>query len=143
MIVPSKILSRLLPSLLFVLPVLVTGGCGQGDTKPRGKVALEITYEGKPVTAGQVNLQSTTNGEGGGGALNADGIAEIPAVVEGTYIVTVTPPIEIIVPQAPGVAPPAPKVYANIPEKYRRMETSTLKAEISSTDNDYAFDLKK
>jgi hypothetical protein len=37
----------------------------------------------------------------------------------------------------------APKEYANIPEKYRRMETSTLKAEISDTESFYAFDLKK
>ncbi|MDB5336145.1 MAG: hypothetical protein JWN70_1764 [Planctomycetaceae bacterium] len=143
MIIPHVSFVHSLPRLLLILSAMTLGGCGGTEEKPRGKVAVTVTFDGTPVTEGQVNLQSTTTGEGGGGALNGSGVAEIPNVAEGSYIVTVTPPIVIVAPTEPGKGPPPPKEFANIPEKFRKMDTSPLKADIVDTANDYSFDLKK
>ena len=77
----------------LMVSVGLLSGCGQST--PRGKLpsgSLTITYGGQPVTIGHVDLNNSQTGEGGGGDLNGQGIATLPRIVVGSYIVTVVPP---------------------------------------------------
>ena len=138
--------SHLRPSLGLLLGLLVLAGVGAGcqaePEKSRGSANITITFGGQPVTEGTVSLQNA-EGEGGGAPLDPMGVAKVPNVVEGNYIVTVTPPLPKVAPPEPGKTNPGPKDYSNIPEKFRRTETSPLKADIVDTINDFSFDLKK
>ncbi|MCC7084379.1 MAG: hypothetical protein IT427_05165 [Pirellulales bacterium] len=111
---------------------------------PRGDVSVTVTYGGEPVTEGWVDLNDTRTGEGGGGALNGQGVAKLSKLVEGTYVTTVNPPHPTVV--VPGQASPAThkKEYPNIPEKFRDIATSPLRAEVKEEEmSEYRFDLKQ
>tara|TARA_R110002095_G_scaffold154388_6_gene134191 strand:- start:121 stop:513 length:393 start_codon:yes stop_codon:yes gene_type:complete len=121
-------------------------GCGShqpGSDKPRESITIAITYGGEPVTEGMVNLENTTTGEGGGGELDAQGVATIPNVVLGEYTVTIIPPDPDPVPPAPGQPAAKIKTYSNIPPEFRTSNKSTLKAEVKAGSNELKFDLKE
>jgi hypothetical protein len=121
-------------------------GCGKTVPRgnlPRGKVAIAISYGGKPITEGRVDLQNAQSGEGGGAEVNQEGIVTLPSVVEGTYVVTVNPPTTAAIP-VPGQPDSKPKEFPNIPEAYRTVAASPLKAEVKRGETtEYKFDLKQ
>lgn len=129
---------------LSLLVVLLTAGsllvgCS-GDSSPRGDITITITYDGKPVAEGRVDVSSEQSGEGGGADLDENGIATLSNVQQGKYTVTVVPPQADAV---PGASAPVAKDYPNIPEKFRRAATSPLKAEVTNDSRDLKFELKE
>lgn len=121
------------------LLLAVTGCGGAPAAKPSGKVEGIVTFEGKPVEAGNVSLELK---EGGGGALvalGAGGKFTIPEVPVGNYLVSVTPveltPDDV---QDGKTAPPSD----NIPEKYRSGQTSELTLEVKQGANTLNIDMK-
>jgi hypothetical protein len=137
----NDVFSACCRSLLGLL-VLTAGGCGSSTTeKPQGSATVTVTFGGQPVTEGLVSLQNT-NGEGGGGPLNSLGVATLSGLVMGNYVVTITPPLPDVAPPEPGKTLAPPKAYAEIPVKFRRMDKSSLKAEVKAAKNEFKFDLK-
>lgn len=131
--------------LCLALSSAVLLGCTQspGSDKPRSGTTIAISFAGEPVTTGSVNLENSETGEGGGGELNADGIAKITNVVLGNYTVTILPPDPDPVPPEPGQPAVKIQVYKNIPNKFRTGKTSPLKVEIKDGENKFEFDLKE
>lgn len=129
-------------TLALGLLVLTSIGCDGGPPgKPSGSATITVTFGGQPVTEGMVSLQNAS-GEGGGSPLNSAGVATIPVVTKGSYVVTITPPIGGVAPPEPGKTLAPQKEYANIPAKFRRTESSPLKAEIKNDKNDLKFELQ-
>jgi len=124
----------------------LTTGCGNPAPRgnlPRGKVTVAVSYGGKPIIEGRVDLQNAKSGEGGGAEVNREGVVTLSSVVEGTYVVTVNPPTSAEIP-APGQTDSKLKQYPDIPEVYRTVATSPLKAEVKRGETaEYKFDLKQ
>ncbi len=128
--------------LVFCAAIIMPFGCAPSNEKIVGKVTGRVTFQGAPVTAGLIYLNSSSTGAGGMGTLGDDGQFTIADPIEvGEYRVTVTPPL----PPPPNAdlptPPPQPKV-TNIPEKYRTEAQSDLKATIDEGENVLEFDLK-
>ena len=132
--------------------ILVTGvalccgflaGCdsGAGAGKQTGNVTITVTYEGKPVADGRVDLDNVKGGSAGGGELSKEGIVKITDLPVGEYSVIVVPPLPT--PQVPGEAYVKPSERLDIPEKFRASTTSPLKATIKTGSNEYKFELKE
>ncbi|MES2791909.1 MAG: hypothetical protein V4719_20005 [Planctomycetota bacterium] len=130
------------PLMLGIFLITNVGCGGKPPGKPSGSATIKIIFDGQPVTEGMVSLQNNL-GEGGGAPLNSEGIATLSTVIKGSYVVTVTPPMAGVAAPAPGTKLAAPKEYANIPAKFRRSDTSTLKAEVKDAKNEFKFDLKQ
>jgi len=122
--------------------LLVACNNGKVRGKVRGEITVTVTYDNKPVTEGTVELSNPETGEGGGGNLNAEGVATLKGVAVGTYTVTVLPIFPE--PPTPDSPPPVMKEYPNIPEKFRRQNTSPLKAEVKQGEpGHFKFELKE
>lgn len=121
-------------------------GCGRAGPhsgKQTAQVTVTVTYGGQAVTEGRVDLSNEQTGEGGGGELNAQGVATIPGVVLGSYTVVIVPPELLVVPGATGQTAPAKKQYANIPKKVRSFKSSPFKVEVKEdSPNEFKFELK-
>lgn len=131
---------RLIGAALVLLSALGVG-CSWGP--PTGQVQGTVTFKGKPVTEGTVQLLNPKEGGSAGADLNADGTFVVPRpVVVGEYLVVITPPV-VIVDTDPGRSPPAPveKNMPNIPAKYRMQGTTTLRAVVKTGKNDFPFDM--
>jgi len=141
--VPGNYHSLIL-GLSLVLSSAVLIGCSHtpGADKPRSDISLTINYGGAPVTEGMVNLENPQTGEGGGGALTAEGTVTIPNVALGSYSVTIVPPDPDPVPPEPGKPAPPQKTFANIPKKFRASKSSPLKVEVKEGASEFTFDLK-
>lgn len=103
---------------------------------------VTVTYGGEPVTVGHVDLNNEQTGEGGGGELNAQGIATITDVPLGDYTVTVLPPPPDPAPVEEGQPAATMKEYPQIPEQFRRIATSPLRAAVQNGSNQFKFDLQ-
>jgi len=122
------------PLVLFVAVML--SGCGDAGPK-RYPVRGRVTYEGKPVTTGNVTFVPE-HGPMAGGTIGPDGSYTLQAVA-GTHRVAVkavpAPPPGMNPMQNPeGYVPPAPLV----PAKYNRTATSGLTVEVKATDENVA-----
>jgi hypothetical protein len=116
-------------------------GCsGSPQGPPTSDVTVTVTYGGAPVTAGRVDLTSKRPGSGAGGELNSDGVATIPGVAPGEYVVIVVPALAV---QVPGAAAEKTADDSQIPAKVRTPETSPLKADIKQGTVKLQFDLKE
>lgn len=131
--------------LVPILAILACVGCGNSPkaTRSTGGVFITVTYEGKPVTEGHVSLESPASGTGGGADLDENGVATLPKVDEGSYVVTVIPPVVGIAPPEPGQKSAAPKQYANIPDKVRNTATTPLKVDVKPGMNELKLELKQ
>ncbi|MES2789328.1 MAG: hypothetical protein V4719_06880 [Planctomycetota bacterium] len=128
--------------LMLCAAVVTSFGCSGSDHKITGKVTGKVTYQGAPVTAGVVYLNSSTTGTGGTGVLGEDGKFTIAEPIEaGEYKVTVTPPPPPP-PRADQAPPPPVAKVTNIPNKYWTEAKSDLKATVDEGDNVLEFDLK-
>lgn len=124
----------------------LTAGCARRAPhaeKPRADVTVAITYDGEPVTAGRVDLNDEQTGLGGGAELDDSGTATISRIVQGTYTVTVKPPMPDPEALAPGEPPPEPAEFPEIPERYRRIDTSPLEMTVEGERRRFSFDLKQ
>jgi hypothetical protein len=128
-------------SLFVVVLLILLGGCGGGGRQIKtGKVAGQVTFDGKPVTDGVVHFVSKT-GYGAQASLNESGKYSV-AVEAAEYQVYVAP-------HPPGQSGPpgtgqAPKQAASvIPMKYREPGTSGLTFTVEEgKDNKFDIELK-
>lgn len=61
-------------SVVAIIGLVCLGGCGSGDTGPtRYRLTGNVTFNGKPVKNGAVQLNPKTGEFGGGGAAIEDG----------------------------------------------------------------------
>lgn len=115
---------------------LLAAGCG--SEKPID-IAGKVTFNGEPVTEGQVQFVEDRTGRGGQVDLGPDG-AYKATLFAGQYKVVVTPPY--IVDNTSGMPNPYYKKVKNIPKKYHSTETSGLTADVSTGKTVHDFDLK-
>lgn len=137
----SRTGSSALGMTLLISAVTFLSGCGGGGaTPPSGNVTGKVTFQGKPVTEGEINFYSPKQGVGAKILLDSAGHFELPAPIEvGEYKVSVTPPP--LADPTTGGPPLTSKEYANIPKKYRTDSLSGLTASIKTGDNELSFDL--
>ena len=141
--------------LVCTLSLMVAGlfGCGpasNGPTLPTGPKATvkgKVTHEGKPVTSGNLALDSG-KGFALGAKINADGTFELIGqdgkdVPAGKYKVAVSPPTaapaQFTGPDAK--MPEAPKIEG-VPAKFYETSTSGVEIEIGAGAQDITIDLK-
>ncbi len=97
-----------------------------------------MTYKGQPVAEGVVVFDDAKHGLVRSLPIGPDGTIEHNAIPIASYVVTVLPKDP---PQA-DMAQPAPRPDPkDIPKKYRSAETTDLKADIKTGDNEVKFDL--
>lgn len=124
---------------LVLLPcwfALMLPGCG--GSKPTGTVSGKVTFQGEPITEGEVLLVSDDKTNGGTATLDANGTFKLPQPIPvGTYTVCVTPPPLEMADDPSQAAPPSSK----IPDKYYSELTSDLKREISEGENTLDIEL--
>ena len=131
--------------LIGVLLGTVLMACKSGP--PRGQVSGKVTFKGNPVTEGTVTFHNPKAGHAGEAKLGPGGSYVITTVegglVVGDYGVMITP-LTHIVDLEPGKTPPVDveKPAPDIPKKYRRQETSALKAQVKEGKNVFDFDMK-
>ncbi|QDU53429.1 hypothetical protein [Gimesia panareensis] len=131
-----------LPKVLLAVMLLAAGvtlsGCGgAAESKKKAGVTISVTYNGAPVTEGDVRLMMTGKGEGAAGPLNESGQVELQEVVLGKYNVAVTPP------EGTPDNPAPQKEYPNIPTKFRNVQASPLQADVKAGTNEFTFELKE
>lgn len=132
-------------STAIVLGSILLLGCGQTphSGKPTAQVTVAVTQGGRPVTEGRVDLGNDKTGEGGGGELNGQGVATIPAVPLGSYTVIVVPAETPVVPGVASQPAPPKKEEPGIPAKVRSFKSSPFKAEVKKdSSNQFQFELK-
>lgn len=124
---------RRLSGWLAVLPcalALMLTGCG--SSKPTGTVSGKVTFQGEPITEGEVLLVSDDKTNGGTAKLDSSGTFKISQPVPvGNYTVCVTPPPLEMADDPSQVQPPQSK----IPDRYYSELTSDLKREIKEGEN--------
>jgi hypothetical protein len=123
---------------------LMMTGCGGSDGPGAGKVrrnvVVTVTYQGAPVTSGQLDFQNLETGEAGGGEIDGTGKSTISNLPVGTYTVSIVPSPVIVVPDVANA--PTEQESTSIPQKYRSASTSPLKAEVTEKDYRLAFELE-
>jgi hypothetical protein len=119
----------------------IANGCSQGPA--RGEVKGKVTFQGKPVKEGTVTFLNPKEGGAAEAQINQDGTYAVQGGVDlGSYLVVITPPVEIV-DTDPGKSPPAPveKDMPDIPVAYRQQGTTTLNAEVKAGQNEFDFDM--
>lgn len=124
---------------LLVLVGILTGCGSSAADAPSGSVSIQITFQGKPVTEGSVQMVASNGGAGAFGDLDSMGKIAFRQIAAGSYKVVVLPPA----PPDPDPEKPAPphKAYPNIPQQVRSEQTSPLVAEVKPDDNNFTYDL--
>lgn len=120
---------------------LLSVGCGESDSVSRHDVTGTVQFGGQPVTEGTVTFLDPATSHAASGSLDASGnyLVQVP---DGSYQVTVTPPMEAVASSNPNIAGgEAFKKVENIPAKYHREMTSDLKAEVSGSATEFDFEL--
>lgn len=129
--------------MLSIVALVVTG-CGGSDGPGAGKVrrnvVVTVTFQGSPVTSGQVDFQNLETGDAGGGEIDSTGKSTISNLPVGTYTVSIVPPPVIVVPDVANA--PTEQQTTSIPQKYRSASTSPLKAEVTEKDYQLTFELE-
>lgn len=126
----------------FLAVVLTTAlGCGGADERPPlQSVEGQVLFNDQPVTEGTVTFEDAQTGAASTAELNAEGRYELN-VPDGTYQVTVAPPV-VEVSSDPN-SPPEQKFKdgANIPNKYRSAQSTDLSATVSEETTTHDFKL--
>jgi hypothetical protein len=130
----------------FGLLIDCMAGCGS-KVKPTGEVHGKVSYNGKPVTAGNVKFFPEAGGEPVFSTILPDGTYRVTGIPVGRAKVA----IETlafkghITPPPPGMAKmmnaPLPK-YVPIPEKYEQPDTSGLTFEVEKTAKPWDIELQ-
>ena len=120
---------------LFALSVtaLALTGCGQSGP-PQGTITGHVTYQGQPLTAGEVNLFQKETGTATTAPLDSAGDFEVDSrMPAGTYNVTFIPPRPKQLPPGTPLEEPAP---FPVPLKYQDPVQSDLTAVVKKGDNE-------
>jgi len=127
----------------ILLTCLAAAGCGGGgpELAATGTVSGKVTFEGAPVTEGDVNFASS-EGYAATVPLDSSGSFLIESLEIGTYTVFVTPPSPTEAPDSDPSEMAEPKQYDNIPQGYREQTTSDLVAEVKEGDNTFTFKME-
>lgn len=122
--------------------MMIAGGCGSSDAWPTATVSGAVTFEGQPVTEGQIEFFSPERGVGASAVLDSSGGFTIEQPVDvGSYKVMVKPP-SMPAPKM-GEPPPKMKEYQSIPYRYRDEASTDLTAEVrEDEENKFTFDMK-
>lgn len=147
---PSLVVGRGAACVALCAAMHAVSGCGPAGPhadRPRSDVVIVVTSGGAPVVAGTINLLDEATGEGGGGTLTATGRATISGVSHGTYVVTVVPVEEIVVPNESDVGGAAPirpggPTLNGVPARFRSAQTSPLRVTVGSDGEILELDLQ-
>ncbi|GAB6164529.1 hypothetical protein JCM19992_05290 [Thermostilla marina] len=115
-------------------------GCNSGNQEKMYTVSGAVTFQGSPVTEGQISFENPQTGFVQSADLGEEGkyTLQLPA---GDYKVSISPPLIEV-----GGGPDSPpgeeyKQVDNIPDKYRSSESSGLTATINGDKTDVNFDM--
>ncbi|MCE9561096.1 MAG: carboxypeptidase-like regulatory domain-containing protein [Planctomycetes bacterium] len=126
---------RLLALGSLGLSILLGAGC---SPVREGTVEGRVTVQGKPAVGEHVTFFAAETGEGASAEVGADGTFRLSTPLRvGTFVVTVVTPSP-----PPMAGPPPKKSNMGIPDKYRREETSDLRATVVGGKNTFEFELK-
>ena len=134
-------------ALVMIVGLLM--GCGSGFD--RAKVGGTVSYGGKPVETGSIELTPTDGTKGPAtGSVIIGGQWEIAAdkgpLVGGTYLVRITGTRKtgrtVAVPRGLPGQSPAEEVENYIPAAYNSGSTLKIRISEKSADNQFKFDLK-
>lgn len=134
----SSAAARCAAVCLFVSVVGLIG-CDPPET-PKGTVSGTVTYKGKPITGGEVELYSEAAGVGANVPIDENGrfALNIP-IATATYQVCINPPHA-----HPGeeVPPARMRGFRETPAKARDLKTSGLTVTLNKGVNDVTIELK-
>lgn len=130
----------------WLLLGILLAGCGGSGKGPAGTVSGKVTFQGAPVTEGNVTFVKVGGGGSGAGVIQADGNYSAKGIdggiPVGEYVAVVVPP-EVTIDRGPNTSPETGfKEMKNIPAKYRSEATSDLKVTIREGSNDFNIDMK-
>ena len=128
--------------LLSCALLLFAAGCGDEAEEPKHEVTGVVQFDGTPVTAGQILFEDPATGKSASAPLSAEGTYEVQ-LPQGSYTVTVTPPMVEIPGTANSPASETWKKVGNIPDSVRHLESSHLKAEVRPEATEHNFELKR
>jgi len=120
--------------------LLLVLGCGGASDDYAGTLEGTVTFEGSPVTEGEVSIYSPELGVGATAALDSEGRYRITDRIKaGEYQVVVLPPP----PPPPQDEVPVAVISdpENIPQKSRAFETSGLSVILTEGENRYDISL--
>jgi hypothetical protein len=129
-----SILSRRLRRLVALsVAALALSGCGRGGT-PQGTISGHVTWQGQPLTAGEVNLFQKETGTATTAPLDSSGDFEVDSrMPAGTYNVTFIPPRPKQLPPGTPLDEPLP---FPVPWKYQDPTQSDLTAVVKKGSNE-------
>lgn len=129
----------------WISGVLLSGllcGCGASETvRVEHSVTGKVTFNGQPVTEGTVQFEDAATGQGGGGALTADG-SYSATLGAGSYKVAVFPPVEHTPDTEISPGGEIVKDVKNIPQQFRTFDTTPLSVTVTPEQLTHDFDLK-
>lgn len=128
---------RFVFGLFAVAVVLAASACNSAEQMY--DVKGKVTFQGRPVGEGDVQLIDENTGRGAQVALKADGTYET-RLHAAVYKVVITPPY--LVDESSGTPNPKYKKVANIPTKYHSTATSGLTADVNADRTTHDFELK-
>lgn len=120
---------------LVVLQLMLIGvtGCAPAG-KPQGKIRGKVTFQGKPVSSGEVNFFQKSTGVAVVAPLDNEGRFTVTSPMDtGLYNVSIVPPRPK---QLPPGTPPEQLPPFPVPPKYLDPVQSDLNKEIKAGDND-------
>lgn len=122
------------PAAFLLLLAGGAGGCGSGDrpyVAPTLPVKGKVTYNGKPLTRGNINFQPVDIGREANGSIQPDG----------TFVLTTFKDGDGAVPGVHRVAVTDTGRVA-LPSRYRSASSSKFEVEVTEGKSEYAIDLK-
>lgn len=120
--------------------ILFLWGCSAADSQEQlASVKVLVTFDGKPVETGTVQMTIPGKGVYSATALDQSGQGEMEGVEMGEYTVFVTPPSSPP-PHATGMIAKQVR-HPKIPTQVRSEKTSPLKAKVTSGKNEFHFEL--
>ena len=141
----SPILARLLPFVMLPF-FLLAPGCQEAGTNQ--KISGKVTFQGNPVTVGEVTFSNPGLGSLAQGQLDAEGNYTLllmeKGMKPGTYKVTVAPKItyEKVRGRGGSDLKMVESGGKSIPRMYRNDATTRLKATVTEGEESFDFDLK-
>ncbi|WP_437192228.1 carboxypeptidase-like regulatory domain-containing protein [Planctomicrobium sp. SH527] len=139
-------MKQFLLALTICLVALPFSGCSKSSSKELGTLSGKVTYDGEPVSEGEVTFIPAGEGVSVQVKIKEDGTYNVqgsgnPGLSLGEYKVTVTPPLIVIPDTATSPGGTSLKPVKNIPPKYHNPNTSGLKVTVSSTSAE-TFDIE-
>lgn len=134
----KTVVPLLVAGLLVLVPCWV--GCG-GSQAARRNVTGKVTFQGSPVEEGTVTFENTATGTTGSAQIGAGGQYSIQ-LPDGSYKVSVEPPLVETGGTSDTPGDMEYKPMENIPEKYRTTRSSPLSVEVSSSKTTHDLEMQ-